>query len=72
MQPKSEKTKSEMSKKDTNLQEHYNALLAVVNEIKTVGLAFKAKYIFEKLLWILTGASGLGWSSYFILMHVLV
>ena len=60
-----------MSKKGTNLQENYNALLAVVKEIKTVGLAFKTKHIFEKLLWLLIGASGLGWSSYFILMQVL-
>ena len=58
------------SKKGQNLQEHYNAVLAVVKEIKTVGLTFKTHNIFEKLLWVLIGASGLGWSSYFILMQV--
>ena len=70
MQPTSEKTKSKMKKKGTHLQDHYNAVLAVVKEIKTVGLTFKTQYIFEKLLWILIGVFGLGWSTYFILMQV--
>ena len=59
-----------MRKEVTNIQEHYNAIFAVVKEIKTVGLTFKTQHIFEKLLWILIGVFGLGWSTYFILIQV--